>query len=335
MRTVIFSRRVLAGLEKSTRSSGRRSRPAWQIGSISASSSRTSDQVSAVVVAPGNRPPIPPVIAAHVEIHGAVGKLHRRALVHLPLDRPADVPGDAMIIAVDDMRAEVFVLRVRLAHAVIAGDQQPAAGKLDAVPRPSGVPGPVRRLHLAGDLDRGRPRHAVVIAPQQPHAARRLAAHDLALGAFGQVPVDRQPDRACGAILDGARVAEHVRPGVGDELHLAPRFAVVHAAPQHDVDIAGIGRTIPAALAKRKDRARRCHQERWDAVGVIAALPGHEEVGLVQIRCRRGAHAASSRSANGLASVKVSSAHMPPHCRGRRRVKARHTAASRRSGSGG
>src|SRR5438094_39412 len=60
-------------------------------------------------------------------------------------------------------------------HSVVAGDDEPAAGELDADAGTGGVPRPTGFLHVLRDLDRLAPVGAIVGALADPDGARTFA----------------------------------------------------------------------------------------------------------------------------------------------------------------
>src|SRR5690606_8707669 len=74
----------------------------------------------------------------------------------------AELPGVTAVVAVDDARDRIAVLRA----GVDAGDQQAGVlttGELDAVNRPGGVPAPVRTVDGVGQAHRLAPLRAVLL----------------------------------------------------------------------------------------------------------------------------------------------------------------------------
>src|SRR5690606_23348059 len=83
-------------------------------------------------------------VVAHVQNERVGRDLGDLAFVDPAADDPADRPGRAVVVAVNDVRLRV--LRPR--DEVIAGNHQAPAGKLDADAGTGGVTGPVVRFHL-------------------------------------------------------------------------------------------------------------------------------------------------------------------------------------------
>ena len=78
------------------------------------------------------------------------------------------------------------LLGLAAGHDVVAGHDQPPAPQRDADSRAGRVPGPVRPLHVPGNLDRRAPGCAVVVTSGDPDRARSLA-RSIEDGRFGIV----------------------------------------------------------------------------------------------------------------------------------------------------
>ena len=140
------------------------------------------------------------------------------------------------------------------------------------LPGPVGVPGPVARLHVGGDIAGLGPGLAVVA---------RTGDEDAVV-----VAVERQPDHAGRLIDDGARIADRdlgIAPFLVDQLELAPRLAAVGAPLLHQVEIAVIAAAVLATFADGEQRPLLRHDEGRDAVGVIAFLAGGEGDGFGEV----------------------------------------------------
>jgi DNA/RNA-binding domain of Phe-tRNA-synthetase-like protein len=87
-----------------------------------------------------------------------------------------------------------------------------------------GIPGPVRLLHLPGDLDRLCPCDPVVLTPCNPDGARPLtgAVHDHPLAVAAAVMGQEQPDRTRPGVDHGTGVASRIRTVVPHDLRLPP-----------------------------------------------------------------------------------------------------------------
>src|SRR5690606_30527706 len=104
----------------------------------------------------------------------AVFEFDHGGLVGVAFVNAADLPGGAVVVAVNDVRLpRGGVVGVR----VIAGDHEAAVAELDAVAGASGVPSPTISADVRGDVFGSGPGCAVVGASGDPHGAgRRLAA---------------------------------------------------------------------------------------------------------------------------------------------------------------
>src|SRR5439155_8047479 len=67
---------------------------------------------------------------------------------------------------------------------------------------------------------------------------------------------------------------------VPDDLRRLPGLAAVEAALEKEIDVAGIGLVVLAALAEGQEGALGRDDQRGDAVGVVAVVAGDEERGL-------------------------------------------------------
>ena len=93
----------------------------------------------------------------------------------------------------------------------------------------------------------------------------------------------QQPDLTGDRIDDRTGIAQRVRAIVSDYLKLGPRGAQIQAAPQDEVDIAGIAGARAPAFGKSEQRAVWRRDDRWNAIGVIRALAGDEDVGKARL----------------------------------------------------
>ena len=235
------------------------------------------------------------MVAAGVEVEGAVRRLHHAALVGALVDDAADAPALPAVVGEDHVRVVGISPGVVVqTHDVVAGNHQPAAAQLDPVAGAGGVPGPLRRLHLRRDLPGLGPGATLVVGVGDPHRARRPALDDHALRAVGQVLAERQPHPAAGGVDHGTGVAAgHARLG-DHHLERAPGAAAVSAAAQEQVDLSAVRPAVAAALAEGQDRAPGSHRQGGDAVGVAAALAADEELLLLQGGDLHGSGAASA-----------------------------------------
>ena len=95
----------------------------------------------------------------------------------------------------------------------------------------------------------------------------------------------QQPDGAGRFIHYRARIAARVRAIVQDHLRLAPGLPAIGGALQQQVDVARIGAAVLPPLAKSQQRlVAGGDDQRRDAIGVIAALAGREDIRLLQWR---------------------------------------------------
>jgi hypothetical protein len=68
-------------------------------------------------------------------------------------------------------------------------------------------------------------------------------------------------------------------PGQFSSLNGLPGLALVGAALEKHIDVTGVAPASLAALGKGQERTAGGHQQRGNAIGVIAALTGDEDVG--------------------------------------------------------
>ena len=217
--------------------------------------------------------------------------LEDRALVGPGLRHTADPPARPVIVAVDEVRMaggrqhrhrrfDVVVAGCR-ALDVVAGDHEPPARPLDGVARSSGIPTPGGILDLAGDLARPLPALSFVATAGDPHRARRLALDDQVLRTVGEVLAEQQPDDAGFPVQHRRRVAVGVGAGAHDHPLRLPTPPAVEAAPQHQVDVAGVAahhlRVAVPALADRQDCAAAGGEQRRRGVGAVASRPVLEQ----------------------------------------------------------
>ncbi len=224
-----------------------------------------------------------PRVVAHVEHHRPVRQLHRLALVDAAAGRdPAQPPARAAVVAVHDVRAHPRIAR---RAPVIARRHQPprvrAPRQLDPRARPRGIPGPLRRLHVGGNLPRLVPGQPVVARGRHIRPAGVLAGPrlDRPLRIVVAVPGHEQPDCSRFTIHDGTWVAAGVAVapyGRGG----APRAAAVGRALEQHVDAAGVAHAVGAPLAEGQHRAGAGDRQRRDAVGVVAVPAGRPDVFL-------------------------------------------------------
>jgi len=222
------------------------------------------------VLADGEGPQVRRIPVPHAQQQGAVGQLDRFALVHVTLDVPAELERLSAVVAVERVGA-AYPPSLRLVlDAVVAREDEPAlvrpASKLDAVPGPGGVPGPVALLDLRGDLRRCRPRTPVIVA----------AGHEDAVVVAGE----RQDDSSAAAIDDRAGVSDGdllLAALLVDDLLLRPGRPAVLATADQQVDVARVGAAGLAPLAEGQQRSLGRGRQRGDAVGVVAALSAGEQ----------------------------------------------------------
>src|SRR5262249_1590181 len=140
-------------------------------------------------------------------------------------DRPTQLPGLAMVIAVKDVR----MLRRFPFHffAVITRDDEPplvgTVLHLDTDSGPRGIPGPVWLLHPLGDVSWFGPGAAIVAAVRDKHVL--------------VIPAKGQPDRLGDLIHHWAGIANRDFGGAAffvDDLQGAPGLACVMAALQEE-----------------------------------------------------------------------------------------------------
>ena len=129
-----------------------------------------------LIFTPRYRPsPFAHIVTA-VDVDPPIGQLRDCTFVGPRRDSTADLPGRALIIAVDHMCmiGVELVVKVDTDH-VVTGNEQPATGKLDSMTRAGGIPGPFRLFDHAGDLDWFGPTNAFIVAMGQPDGALPLA----------------------------------------------------------------------------------------------------------------------------------------------------------------
>src|SRR5438132_6285577 len=165
---------------------------------------------------------------------------------------------------------------------MVARDDEPPAFELNAAYGAGRVPRPSRIAHVLGDFDGLRPADSVVVALGDPDGAvlLALAVFDLPLCLVTEVLGEGQPDGAGVAVDDGAGVADGVGAEVGDNLQALPGRAVVQAALENHVDVAGITAAILAAFAESEHRAFLAHHHARDAKRVIALPAGDKDIRL-------------------------------------------------------
>ena len=214
-------------------------------------------------------------LVAAVEVEPAVRGLHRGRSVGPPIAAAADVPARPVIVAVDDVRVVGIAGPVAELHdPVVAGDHQPPAAQLDAVPRSGGVPRPLRQLHLPGDLARRAPGRSVIIAAGHPHGPGRDAGRDLGLVSVHPVAAEQQPDGTGLAILHRGGIAAHPALLGGHHLNLPEAAAPVVAAAQKQVDLVGVATGELARLVEGQDGAPVGGDQRRNPALVVTLVPG-------------------------------------------------------------
>ncbi len=226
---------------------------------------------------------------------GAFGECHlgrllpeRAVLGYGPGVRGADPPPVAAVVA-DDERGVVRGDPAAVPRLGVDAEHEPpgvlAAGELDTVHGPGGVPGvPVRGQDLAAQVARLRPGPAVVVAVLQMRGA---VAGDGAVPGVRTAGVERlgQQDPAGPAVHDGRRVAVCVAGALGDDLERSPGAAAVGGALEDDVDVGRVTAVEDAALGEGEQRAGRGPHDRRDAeAGVAGVLGGLEEDLLFELR---------------------------------------------------
>src|SRR5262249_52952159 len=152
-----------------------------------------------------------------------------------------DLPSGSAIVAIDHVR-----VASGRAGVVVAGDDETSATELDAVAWARCVPGPAGALDLGGDFGRRAPGSAVVCAASDPDSS--VLFRGLRLRHLPGVAGEKEKDRSGLALDHGGWVADGVAAHVGDNLHGLPRLAVIEAAAEKEVDIAGVGCRVAAAL---------------------------------------------------------------------------------------
>ena len=192
------------------------------------------------VVADGDLPGARiPVVVARIEQYAAVFELGDAAFIDLvPGSRSAHLPGFPVVVAVDDMG----IVAPGAGLDMVAGDQQPARGKPNAVARTGGVPGPVRALGGSGDIQGVSPREAVVLAGRDPYGPRALARFidDHGFLVDSEVVGHQQPYGPGLAVDHRAGIAAGVSRVPPNHLLVRPGAAAILAALHEHIDIAGV-----------------------------------------------------------------------------------------------
>ena len=125
------------------------------------------------------------------------------------------------------------------------------------------TPGPVAYqvqfgfLGVLSDVSSLCPRRAVVVAVGDPDGAGAgfVGGLELVAGGLAGVLGEQQPDGSGVAVEDGGGVADGVLGVVGDDLDGFPGCAVVEAAAEEQVDVAGVAATVLASFAEGEDGA--------------------------------------------------------------------------------
>src|SRR5436190_10992252 len=117
-------------------------------------------------------------IGAAVQHERALGQLDHGALVHAKIGGAAQLPGLAVVVGIDDVRAASLLpaclVVLITVDAMVAGNHEASFGfaacELDAVAGASGVPVPIGFLDVGGDVARLRPGTAIVARRKHENA---------------------------------------------------------------------------------------------------------------------------------------------------------------------
>ncbi len=187
-------------------------------------------------------------------------------------DDLAGPPGLAVVVAVNDRDRRGAMLP----HGGRQPDrrQQASVAQLNAVAGAGGQHVPVvvfaKRLECIGDVLGLAERDAVVVA-----------IHVVAAMVIDAV----EKMDAARVAIDGRRGVVHgVFAGVGDALRRRPGFSAVGAAAEQDFDIGPVGAAAPPGFAVGEDRAVSRDDNSGNAKCLVAALPGVEQIGLIELR---------------------------------------------------
>ena len=175
---------------------------------------------------------------------------------------------------------------------MVTGDNQSTAvwavTQLDAVSRARAVPIPVRRLYGRGDFLRRSPSLSVIFGTGKIDPPRVFARSrdNLVFLVVATIPVKEQPDNA-GLLIDHrTRISACVALIVPNDILSAPVLAAVGRAFQEHINFSGVVRGVPSALAECQHRPPFGHNQRGNAVGMVAVGAADEQVD--SLRAGRG-----------------------------------------------